>query len=376
MTPRRFSDPIRPSGGQTHLCWLDWVRFIAAFMVVGIHARGENWVEWGRLTETSQTKLAALFFALTRAGTEWVLVFFVLSGFLVGGKLIERLRDGTFSLPEYVLDRVSRIWVPLVPALVWSAIVAFWVGKPVSWLDLIGNIIGLQGVSVANFAANHPLWSLGYEIWFYVLAGSLAWWLTSETKVRISAGMVLALVFAVFARMRSEFLFAWLLGALTYWLCHKPRMPRLAFAGALFMAGGYVFSQATSATVSVDLSKWLRYVPSVEVGIVTLSLGIALILPFLTQLAPQSLLSQRINDFGSKVAAFSYTLYLTHIPILYLWECYQPERNSAINLESVIWYLLRIASCLLFAWLFYLPFEKQTGRVRKLLRGIWLARTA
>ena len=32
---------------------------------------------------------AAVFFALTRAGTECVLVFFVLSGFLVGGKVIE-----------------------------------------------------------------------------------------------------------------------------------------------------------------------------------------------------------------------------------------------------------------------------------------------
>lgn len=29
-----------------HLYWLDWLRFVAAFMVVAIHARGNTWVEW------------------------------------------------------------------------------------------------------------------------------------------------------------------------------------------------------------------------------------------------------------------------------------------------------------------------------------------
>ena len=71
-----------------HLYWLDWLRFTAALMVVAIHSRGGTWVEWGRLTEASQTKLVAIFFAITRTGSESVLVFFVLSGFLVGGKVI------------------------------------------------------------------------------------------------------------------------------------------------------------------------------------------------------------------------------------------------------------------------------------------------
>ena len=98
---------------KEHLHWLDWLRFTAALMVVMVHARGANWVEWGRLEETSRTKLVAVFFALTRTGSEWVTVFFVLSGFLVGGKVLERVAKGTFDLRVYAIDRFSRIWVPL-----------------------------------------------------------------------------------------------------------------------------------------------------------------------------------------------------------------------------------------------------------------------
>lgn len=117
--------PASVERNSAHLYWLDWLRFLAALMVVAAHARGGNWLEWGRLAEASQTKLVAVFFALTRAGTESVLVFFVLSGFLVGGKMIERLIDGTFDLRTYLIDRVSRIYTPLAPALCWSALVAF-----------------------------------------------------------------------------------------------------------------------------------------------------------------------------------------------------------------------------------------------------------
>ena len=365
-----------PQNNQAHLYWLDWLRFTAALMVVAVHSRGGTWVEWGRLVETSQTKLTAVFFAVTRAGTEWVLVFFVLSGFLVGGKVIERLGDGTFSLRNYIIDRFSRIWVPLVPALIWSAIVGLWLGKPVSWHDLGGNLLGLQGGMFPNFAANQPLWSLGYEIWFYYLAGCVAVWMTASTRGRIGAGFALALGFAVFTTMNVAFLFAWILGAATYWLHNRPRQPLLAAVGGALVAIGYVFTQLRSATVSVNTSAWSHYAPPNSVAMLILAMGIALLVPFLTQLKPQSITGDWINNLGSKLAGFSYTLYLTHYPALYVWEHFQPERHEAIDGLSVMWYLLRIGSCVGFAWLCYLPFEKQTGRLRKWLRTVWVTKTA
>src|ERR1035438_1061825 len=333
------------SGNGGHLYWLDWLRFLAVFMVVAIHARGANWVEWARLAATSQTRVVAAFFALTRAGTEWVLVFFVLSGFLVGGKVIERVGAGTFRLRDYVIDRVSRIWVPLVPTLIWSAIVAYWVGKPVSWVGFGGNMLGLQVVLFPSFAENIPLWSLAYEVWFYFLAGAAAVWVMSDTRGRIAATLAMGLGFVVFTRLDAAFLFAWILGALTYWLCSRPRQLWLAITGIGLLGLGYTCSQLISATVSVDTSGWSKYAPSGEVATLILSLGIALLLPYLTQLKPESRLGGALNNLGGRLAAFSYTLYLTHYPALYVWEHYLPQRHATINAVSATWYVLRVVSC-------------------------------
>jgi len=368
---RMVTRSARSPQNAGHLYWLDWLRFAAAFMVVAIHARGGTWVEWGRLAEASQTKLVAVFFALTRAGTECVLVFFVLSGFLVGGKLIERVADRSFRIRDYAIDRISRLWVPLVPALVWSAIVAYWVGKPVSWVGFGGNLLGLQVVWFRSFAENIPLWSLAYEIWFYFLAGAAALWVLSGRRGRIASVFALAVAFAVFTRLGAEFLFAWLLGALTYWLCSQPRQWSLALTGGVLIGLGYLNSQLRTATVSVDTTAWLRYMPPAEVATVVLSLGMALVLPYVAQLQPKTRRGLAINELGTKLAAFSYTLYLTHYPLLYVWEHYLPERHASIDGLSCSLYLLRIASCLLFAWLLYLPFERNTGWVRRQMKRLW-----
>ncbi|POZ52104.1 acyltransferase family protein [Methylovulum psychrotolerans] len=355
---------------QCHFYWLDWVRFIAAFMVVAIHARGGVWLDWGRLQAGSRTLLSAIFFAVTRAGTEWVLVFFILSGFLVGGKLIERLENNTFDLRVYMIDRITRIWVPLLPAHIWAAYVAYMAEKSLSWRELFGSLIGLQGIFTRAFAENYPLWSLAYEIWFYFLGGCLAIWLRSASRLRILAGFGIVVGMAIFTQLNVVFLFAWILGASTYWMCHEKSNTGLGVLGCFLIVVGFALSQVRSASVSVDLSAWLQYVPSSNVAMLVLSLGIALVFPILTQLRPKSKFGGQINAVGGKFAAFSYTLYLTHYPSLYLWEHYMPGRYDAIDCQSALWYGLRIVSCLILGWLFYLPFERQTPQVRNVLMSI------
>lgn len=353
---------------RIQLHWLDWLRFIAALLVVVSHARGGLWVDWGRLAEASKTIPAAFLFAVTRVGAESVLVFFVLSGFLVGGKLIERLGANTFNLRTYLIDRFTRIWIPLIPALLWSTTVAYQVGKPLVLLDLLGNLVGLQGVLVMSYAANYPLWSLAYEIWFYFLGGSVAVWIGStDQNQRIFAGLALAIGLAIFTKLVIIFLFAWILGASTYWLIYKPKNKFLAMLGGVLVIAGYVICQLRSATVSLDTSHWLQYIPSSAIGMLAYSFGIALVLPFLIQLAPKSKLGKIIDAIGGNLAAFSYTLYLTHYPVLYLWEHFMPGRYEMIGLDSMLWFGLRIVSCIFFGWVFYLPFEKQTTRVRSWL---------
>lgn len=351
---------------QSHFYWLDWLRFIAAFMVVSVHSRGSLWVDWGHLEEGSRSFLSGSFFALTRAGTEWVLVFFVLSGFLVGGKLIERIENRIFDLKIYVIDRVTRIWVPLIPAMAWAACIAYITGKSTSLDEFFGSIFGLQGVLTGSFGDNLPLWSLSYEIWFYFLAGCLAVWVGySSKKQRVIAGLGISIGLAVFTKLDEAFLFSWIFGALTYWLYHEKKNGWLLVTGGALMVIGYILSQLKSSSVSVDLSAWIKFAPSGAIAMLIFSFGIAIVLPYLTRLEPANKFGKKINELGISLAAFSYTLYLTHYPSLYLWEHFFPQRYEVINLESLGWYVLRVSSCILLGWLLYLPFEKKTRVVRR-----------
>lgn len=354
-----------------HFYWLDWLRFTASLLVLLSHARGGLWVDWGHLAAESKTISNAVLFALTRAGAESVLVFFVLSGFLVGGKLIERLEKNAFNIRIYVIDRITRIWIPLIPALLWSAIIAYYVGKPVTWIDFFGNILALQGTLVKSFAENHPLWSLSYEIWFYFLAACSGIWIISIGQMRIFAGFGLALSMIIFTKLEVVFLFSWILGASTYWFIKNIQSVKIFLIGLSFIIFGYIITQLRSASVSVDKEFWLTYIPSAEIGTIVLSFGVSLSIPFITSLVPKSIFAKKLNTIGSKLAAFSYTLYLTHYPTLYFWEYVMPGRYDVVDHLSIMWYIMRIFSCILLSWVFYLPFEKQTARVRHWFLMIW-----
>src|SRR4051794_23055027 len=95
---------------------LDLLRAGAAIAVLLTHARGFSFVEYGALPAAQHTLAIQAFFLATRIAYEAVLVFFVLSGALVGGQIVRRTIAGQFSLEGYALDRVTRIFVPLVPA--------------------------------------------------------------------------------------------------------------------------------------------------------------------------------------------------------------------------------------------------------------------
>jgi peptidoglycan/LPS O-acetylase OafA/YrhL len=193
---------------KRHFYWLDWIRFFAAFMVVTCHARSGNWVEWGRLGAGHHSRLILAFFTGTRAGVEWVMVFFVLSGFLVGGMALERSLNRTFDFWAFAWDRVSRIWVPLVPALVLTVGIQLYCGVRVSVPLLLGNLFALQGVICNPIGENFPLWSLSYEVWFYVLTGIAALIVTGLAR-RSIVWVALAVCFVVFTKLSVSYLNCW-----------------------------------------------------------------------------------------------------------------------------------------------------------------------
>jgi peptidoglycan/LPS O-acetylase OafA/YrhL len=160
------SDVIAKQSVRASLIALDLARVLAAVTVMLVHVRARSFVELGALPPSQQSWPVVIFFAATRLGGEAVLLFFVLSGFLVGGRIIRRVESSTFSI---------KILLPLIPACLLTALIdRFVLGHGVDLPVLAANMVGLNGLLAPTLDANHPLWSLSYEIWFYIAGGACA----------------------------------------------------------------------------------------------------------------------------------------------------------------------------------------------------------
>lgn len=99
---------------KQHFYWLDTIRFIAAFMVLLSHGRNTFFLTFGDLPIEQQNIVTMAITMFQRMGHEAVIIFFVLSGFLVGGRVLERIRTRTMNICSYIIDRLSRIYPPLL----------------------------------------------------------------------------------------------------------------------------------------------------------------------------------------------------------------------------------------------------------------------
>ena len=158
--------------------YLDVVRFLAAMMVLLYHA---NWVYRPG-------------FLITSLGHEAVVIFFVLSGFVIAYVVDTREQD----FRGFMVARAARIFSVAIPAIILTAVLdfsGFRIDESVYPLDyrawdlpfirvftstLFLNEIWTLGIQLFT---NVPYWSLNYEVWYYVLFGVLfffegrrRWW--------------------------------------------------------------------------------------------------------------------------------------------------------------------------------------------------------
>jgi len=111
-----------------------------------------------------------------RFGQEAVLVFFLLSGFVIHYSFQLSPRQG---FTGYLIKRARRIYPIFIIALFISFLTAFLSADLLIWGDIMrsffGNMLMLQdhpsrlSLWFLPFCGNDPLWSLAYEWWFYML---------------------------------------------------------------------------------------------------------------------------------------------------------------------------------------------------------------
>ena len=122
------------------------------------------------------------FFFMTGLGHEAVIGFFVLSGVLIAGRFVDQPPRALGEHANYLLDRLTRIWIVALPALLFSVLIAHFslrafgdfqtslkVNCPPGPLDLVVNALFLHKAFFPTLCSNGPYWSIHNEVFYYLL---------------------------------------------------------------------------------------------------------------------------------------------------------------------------------------------------------------
>ena len=251
---------------------------------------------------------------LPGTGHECVIVFFVLSGYIIAATA-ER-KDST--LLDYALDRFARVYSVAIPALLIStaASLALGVGSHADVLAALAANLTFVGESWSANAfppTDPPFWSLCYEVMYYTLFGCAVY---LRGIARVAA---LTLVVLLAGPKVLLLLPCWLLGAIAYqWrdrfslgkigaIVAGLVLPGLAFGALTFLQLGAKVDALFGASPALAFSQHFAK-DYITASIIALHLYAMRSLVFVWP----ACLGRTVVAF----AGFTFTLYLVHYPIL------------------------------------------------------------
>jgi peptidoglycan/LPS O-acetylase OafA/YrhL len=292
-----------------------------------------------------------LFWFLADYGRTAVLVFFVLSGFVISWVAETRERD----LVDFALSRIARLYCVVVPVFVMTAALdqlgvninprlygSEWghgTDHPVLDYALSAVFLGESWTLSALPGFNVPFWSLNYEAWYYVLFAA-ATFLSGRLRIVIlvAAGLVagpkILLLFPI-----------WLMGAAAWrWRSAAPNgsgrslvvLSLVAFVGLEMVGGQKLFQYPETPWLPVNYSGY-DYIVGSLVALLIVGLG-------------NSRLPMPGIGFERAVrwlAGTTFGLYLLHYPLLNFFGTITPgPPDGAMHRALVFGLTLSVAIAL------------------------------
>lgn len=356
---------------KQHFYWLDAIRFVAAFIVLLSHSRNTFFPMFSNLPVEQQNLFSMVFTLFCRMGHEAVIVFFVLSGFLVGGRGFERIYAGDFNVSGYLINRVSRIYPPLLMAVLFYYFTSIVIPETTfSWTIAVGNIFNLQGICCSNLVG--PFWSLSYEVWFYIVLCTLAIALLAKNNRMKFIGFSLfgTTVMVFVLGLKMHYLLIWMMGAVAYLVRPTKKNTFILWSSIFGFFAACVLWQLSKDTHSLKV-----IIQSVNKDFLELvmSLMVCILIQQVILFKPKCKFSVVIEKYLGRMAKFSYTLYLSHqIVLLWIIAYIWPEATCDFTLIGMFKYCSILIMSLIICWLLYLISEKQSNRIKLFLKGKFL----
>jgi peptidoglycan/LPS O-acetylase OafA/YrhL len=306
----RLDKSIREISGNSSF-FLDFIRISAAIVVLIFHLylhwlpNEPNAVWLGKMAHTG------------------VIIFFVLSGYVIAYTTIKNNRGGA----QFFQARLSRLYSVVAPALIISAVcqvIVYFLNPSVYEHITRGASIpryimsGLFINEIWFFSAappiNGPLWSLSFEFWYYIIFGFFIYrgkgliWILPCLIVCLIAGPKILLLMPV-----------WLMGYFAY------RCPRLIISKRLswkivlaLLSGAIILGLLISPMPNkIGTEPWLfasEFLTDWMTGII---IALALwALPSIIKSTKENLLLLNFR----KVADLTFPIYVLHAPLIILWD--------------------------------------------------------
>lgn len=316
--------------------YLDVLRVVAAQMVLVGHILS--------LTIWTTTK--------TGLGDLGVIVFFVLSGFLISYTSVAKKTGKKINFKSYFLDRFVRIFTPFVPALVLVAVldwvvISFTESTEYSAyysvknflanllmlqqhpVGMVADQIGFSEAKLSTFGSARPFWTVANEWWLYLAFGMLLFPTVWKRPVVASLAFGLIAVVPLFnmvAGTGQSLSFLWAVMAVAGF-CYYGNEAQISYLLQKYSTSVFwKFSVAVTLAVLLFLLLvrflWISFV---EAGFqfngpVFYDLNFYLILAILLSvvfLLLQNSETKNRNGISRFLADYSYSLYLVHYSLIY-----------------------------------------------------------
>jgi peptidoglycan/LPS O-acetylase OafA/YrhL len=372
----------RKALSQESSVFLNLVRLVACELVV-----------IGHFITSYQPGVLTSFFFGGMLGGIGVFLFFCISGFLISYSLLQKLDNTAYRFRNFFVDRFSRIYSGLLPAMLFTTILVagiYVTNKiyfdylcsiesapsilnfgmtlgmverfPIGFFSSVFSVIRLPFPlpSVAPFGFMATLWTLVVEWWIYMFFGWIiigSRGLSGKRQRSISYKVLFLVVAALLSLILvglfgefSSFIIVWFVGALMM----------LAFSSSTVRSklSGYVAARVLAVLFCISLASvgYEAYVTFAftheSFGLVfgllisaCVFLGILLLNGKSIQWISHLILRKRVVAYSSVLAGFSYTLFLIHYPIILFLNGLNASTNRILMFVPVVLLINVVAYC-------------------------------
>lgn len=348
------------------------IRGLAALAVAAGHIRTLLFVDQTHLLNLNFVDSTFLFF--TDLQHQAVIIFFVLSGFFVGGKVLSDFSQNRWSWLHYSTQRLTRLWTVLVPALLLTLLLDTigrslgfhrdFAGARDGWGCFFGNLFFLQTIFCDVYGTNGPLWSLANEFWYYLLFPLIYFSVFTKSPSKAKIPCLLLVILSLFFLPKNMIALSlvWLMGLGAFIFSTQSTFNRVTGRGLFFMGALLLFlfslfySHKTSTLYADDL----------------IGLSFACLFPFMTSHTIRFIWYEKI---ATTISNMSYTLYLVHFPVLFFtFTVFKIPRLQQLSWEGYLVFGSILLAVFAFSWGMWFLFERHTAQIRQVCNQTLLPR--